>query len=95
MSQNIENVQLKGVLWKLHRTTSVDVKTDEPAGIEHSWRKEPCWCYSVIQMFPVSLSGAQLGTVISLPLSGEICFYLDWTYVFYVFGKHPRLGCVL
>lgn len=32
-------------------------------------------------------SGGQLGTVIALPLSGEICFYLDWTYVFYIFGN--------
>lgn len=35
-----------------------------------------------------SIPGAQLGTVISLPLSGEICFYLNWTYVFYVFGNN-------
>lgn len=41
-----------------------------------------------------SLLGAQLGTVISLPLSGEICFYLDWTYVFYVFGKTPAVSLV-
>ncbi len=39
-----------------------------------------------------SIPGAQLGTVISLPLSGEICFYLDWTYVFYVFGKTPGVS---
>lgn len=32
-------------------------------------------------------SGGQLGTVIALPLSGEICFYLGWPYVFYIFGK--------
>jgi len=25
--------------------------------------------------------------VVSLPVAGEILFYLDWTYVFYVFGK--------
>lgn len=36
-------------------------------------------------LFP--LQGAQLGTVVALPLSGQICFYLDWTYVFYIFGK--------
>ena len=35
----------------------------------------------------MSSLGAQLGTVIALPLSGEICFYLDWTYVFYLFGN--------
>ncbi|XP_042637500.1 sialin [Orycteropus afer afer] len=34
----------------------------------------------------LTLEGAQLGTVISLPLSGIICFYMDWTYVFYLFG---------
>ena len=31
--------------------------------------------------------GAQLGTVVSLPLSGVICYYMNWTYVFYFFGK--------
>lgn len=41
-----------------------------------------------------SIPGAQLGTVIALPLSGEICFYLDWTYVFYVFGKTPGVSLV-
>ncbi|RXN01429.1 Sialin, partial [Acipenser ruthenus] len=29
---------------------------------------------------------AQLGTVVALPASGLICFYMDWTYVFYIFG---------
>ncbi|KAM7408379.1 hypothetical protein PAMA_002209 [Pampus argenteus] len=38
------------------------------------------------RLLTISYIGAQMGTVISLPLSGEICFYLDWTYVFYVFG---------
>ncbi|XP_072246727.1 sialin [Leuresthes tenuis] len=38
------------------------------------------------RLLTISYIGAQLGTVIALPLSGEICFYLDWTYVFYVFG---------
>ncbi|KAF0027708.1 hypothetical protein F2P81_020449 [Scophthalmus maximus] len=38
------------------------------------------------RLLTISYIGAQLGTVISLPLSGEICFYLDWTYIFYVFG---------
>uniref|UniRef100_A0A8C9Y7Z9 Sialin n=1 Tax=Sander lucioperca TaxID=283035 RepID=A0A8C9Y7Z9_SANLU len=38
------------------------------------------------RLLTISYIGAHLGTVISLPLSGEICFYLDWTYVFYVFG---------
>lgn len=39
-----------------------------------------------LQSFVVVL-GAQLGTVVSLPLSGIICYYMDWTYVFYFFGK--------
>lgn len=34
--------------------------------------------------------GAQLGTVVALPLSAQICFYLDWTWVFYIFGKASR-----
>ncbi|KAM3606871.1 uncharacterized protein V6R79_024905 [Siganus canaliculatus] len=38
------------------------------------------------RLLTISYIGAQLGTVVSLPLSGQICFYLDWTYVFYVFG---------
>lgn len=38
------------------------------------------------RLLTISYIGAQLGTVIALPLSGEICFYLDWTYVFYLFG---------
>uniref|UniRef100_A0A8C9RUP2 Solute carrier family 17 member 5 n=1 Tax=Scleropages formosus TaxID=113540 RepID=A0A8C9RUP2_SCLFO len=39
--------------------------------------------------------GAQLGTVVALPLSGQICFYLDWTYVFYVFGAVGLLWFLL
>ncbi|XP_010774608.1 sialin-like [Notothenia coriiceps] len=39
------------------------------------------------RLLTISYIGAQLGTVVSLPLSGQICFYLDWTYVFYIFGK--------
>ncbi|KAM6186547.1 sialin [Rhynchocyon petersi] len=38
------------------------------------------------KLLSISYAGAQLGTVISLPLSGIICFYMDWTYVFYLFG---------
>ncbi|XP_067466877.1 sialin isoform X1 [Thunnus thynnus] len=38
------------------------------------------------RLLTISYIGAQLGTVIALPLSGVICFYQDWTYVFYVFG---------
>lgn len=39
-----------------------------------------------LQSFVV-VPGAQLGTVVSLPLSGVICYYMNWTYVFYFFGK--------
>ncbi|KAK7817091.1 hypothetical protein U0070_001803 [Myodes glareolus] len=38
------------------------------------------------KLLTISYAGAQLGTVISLPLSGIICFYMNWTYVFYLFG---------
>nr|KAF6363634.1 solute carrier family 17 member 5 [Pipistrellus kuhlii] len=38
------------------------------------------------KLLSISYAGAQLGTVISLPLSGLICFYMNWTYVFYLFG---------
>ncbi|XP_017320087.1 sialin [Ictalurus punctatus] len=38
------------------------------------------------RLLTISYAGAQLGTVVALPLSGQICFYLDWTYVFYIFG---------
>lgn len=41
-------------------------------------------------LFFPSMLGAHLGTVVALPLSGEICFYLDWTYVFYIFGNIPE-----
>ncbi|XP_072293168.1 sialin [Eucyclogobius newberryi] len=47
------------------------------------------------RLLTISYIGAQLGTVIALPLSGEICFYLDWTYVFYLFGAVGLLWFVL
>uniref|UniRef100_A0A667X8J6 Sialin n=1 Tax=Myripristis murdjan TaxID=586833 RepID=A0A667X8J6_9TELE len=47
------------------------------------------------RLLTISYTGAQLGTVIALPLSGEICFYLDWTYIFYVFGAVGLLWFVL
>ncbi|XP_034464146.1 sialin isoform X2 [Hippoglossus hippoglossus] len=47
------------------------------------------------RLLTISYIGAQLGTVISLPLSGEICFYLDWTYVFYVFGANGLVWFIL
>ncbi|EDL26408.1 solute carrier family 17 (anion/sugar transporter), member 5, isoform CRA_b, partial [Mus musculus] len=37
------------------------------------------------KLLTISYAGAQLGTVISLPLSGIICYYMNWTYVFYLF----------
>lgn len=47
------------------------------------------------RLLTISYAGAQLGTVISLPLSGIICFYLDWTYVFYIFGAVGVLWFIL
>ncbi|KAM6956689.1 sialin [Aplochiton taeniatus] len=47
------------------------------------------------RLLTICYTGAQLGTVIALPLSGEICFYLDWTYVFYVFGAVGLVWFVL
>ncbi|XP_036402681.1 sialin [Megalops cyprinoides] len=47
------------------------------------------------RLLTISYAGAQLGTVVALPLSGEICYYLDWTYVFYVFGAIGLLWFVL
>ncbi|XP_061283195.1 sialin isoform X4 [Bos javanicus] len=38
------------------------------------------------KLLSISYAGAQLGTVVSLPLSGVICYYMNWTYVFYFFG---------
>ncbi|XP_069742030.1 sialin isoform X2 [Narcine bancroftii] len=43
----------------------------------------------------LSYAGAQLGTVVSLPLSGIICYYLDWSYVFYIFGALGVAWCLL
>ncbi|XP_049591389.1 sialin [Syngnathus scovelli] len=47
------------------------------------------------RLLTTSYIGIQIGTVVSLPLSGEICFYLDWTYVFYIFGAVGLLWFVL
>ncbi|MEE6476486.1 hypothetical protein FKM82_011092 [Ascaphus truei] len=38
------------------------------------------------RLLSLSYAGAQLGTVVSLPLSGLICYYMSWIYVFYIFG---------
>uniref|UniRef100_A0ACB8GDG3 Uncharacterized protein n=1 Tax=Sphaerodactylus townsendi TaxID=933632 RepID=A0ACB8GDG3_9SAUR len=38
------------------------------------------------KLLSISYAGAQLGTVVSLPLSGIISFYMDWMYIFYIFG---------
>ncbi|XP_006638681.1 sialin [Lepisosteus oculatus] len=47
------------------------------------------------RLLTISYTGAQLGTVVSLPLSGLICFYMDWTYVFYIFGAVGVLWFIL
>ncbi|XP_068184114.1 sialin-like [Antennarius striatus] len=47
------------------------------------------------RLLTITYTGAQLGTVVALPLSGEICFYLDWTYVFYIFGIVGLLWFIL
>ncbi|KAF6725584.1 Sialin [Oryzias melastigma] len=47
------------------------------------------------RLLTISYLGAQLGTVISLPVSGQICFYLGWTYVFYIFGAIGLVWFVL
>lgn len=47
------------------------------------------------RLLTITYIGAQLGTVVCLPLSGEICFYLDWTYVFYIFGAVGLVWFVL
>lgn len=47
------------------------------------------------RLLTISNIGAHLGTVVALPLSGEICFYLDWTYVFYLFGAIGLVWFVL
>ncbi|XP_035257045.1 sialin [Anguilla anguilla] len=47
------------------------------------------------RLLTISYTGAQLGTVVALPLSGYLCYYLDWTYVFYVFGVVGVLWFIL
>ncbi|XP_069462354.1 sialin isoform X2 [Ambystoma mexicanum] len=47
------------------------------------------------RLLSVSYAGAQLGTVVSLPLSGLICFHMDWIYVFYIFGAFGIIWFVL
>ncbi|XP_068183215.1 sialin-like [Antennarius striatus] len=47
------------------------------------------------RLLTITYIGAQLGTVVALPLSGEICFYLDWSYVFYIFGIVGLLWFIL
>ncbi|XP_067150209.1 sialin isoform X3 [Apteryx mantelli] len=47
-----------------------------------------CWAPPLerSKLLSISYAGAQLGTVVSLPLSGLICYYMNWIYVFYIFG---------
>ncbi|XP_069091779.1 sialin isoform X1 [Pleurodeles waltl] len=47
------------------------------------------------RLLSLSYAGAQLGTVVSLPLSGLICYHMDWIYVFYIFGAFGILWFVL
>uniref|UniRef100_M3XHC3 Sialin n=2 Tax=Latimeria chalumnae TaxID=7897 RepID=M3XHC3_LATCH len=47
------------------------------------------------KLLTISYAGSQLGTVVTLPLSGLICFHLDWTYVFYIFGSVGLLWFIL
>ncbi|XP_077586494.1 sialin [Stigmatopora nigra] len=47
------------------------------------------------RLLTISYIGAQIGTVVALPLSGEICFYMGWTYVFYIFGAVGLLWFLL
>ncbi|KAG9350533.1 hypothetical protein JZ751_026899 [Albula glossodonta] len=47
------------------------------------------------RLLTLSYTGAQLGTVVAMPLTGVICFYLDWTYVFYIFGAVGLVWFVL
>ncbi|XP_072912800.1 sialin isoform X3 [Hemitrygon akajei] len=46
-------------------------------------------------LLSLSYAGAQFGTVVSLPLSGIICYYMDWSYVFYIFGALGVFWCLL
>ncbi|XP_073425429.1 sialin isoform X2 [Dendrobates tinctorius] len=47
------------------------------------------------RLLSLSYAGAQLGTVVSLPLSGLICYYIGWIYVFYIFGALGVLWFIL
>ncbi|XP_078504186.1 sialin isoform X1 [Lissotriton helveticus] len=47
------------------------------------------------RLLSLSYAGAQLGTVVSLPLSGLICYHMDWIYVFYIFGAFGILWFIL
>lgn len=46
------------------------------------------------KLLSISYAGAQLGTVISLPLSGIICYYMNWTYVFYFFAFFTEVSAM-
>ncbi|XP_068129616.1 sialin-like [Hyperolius riggenbachi] len=47
------------------------------------------------RLLSLSYAGAQLGTIVSLPLSGLICYHMDWAYVFYIFGLFGVLWFLL
>ncbi|KAM8954076.1 sialin [Pelodytes ibericus] len=56
-----------------------------------------CWAPPLerSRLLSLSYAGAQLGTVVSLPLSGLICYYMDWVYVFYIFGAFGVLWFIM
>ncbi|CAG9860032.1 unnamed protein product [Phyllotreta striolata] len=43
----------------------------------------------------ICLSGSHLGTVIAMPVSSLLCFYLGWESIFYVFGALALLWYVV
>ena len=38
-------------------------------------------------VFVIIVTGAQIGTVVGMPVSGLLCQYFGWESVFYVFGE--------
>ncbi|XP_053315715.1 sialin [Spea bombifrons] len=56
-----------------------------------------CWAPPLerSRLLSLSYAGAQLGTVVSLPVSGLICYYMDWVYVFYIFGAFGVLWFIM
>jgi len=46
------------------------------------------WALAHIVVLVSVATGAQLGTVISLPLSAVLCHYIGWQVVFYAVGNY-------